>query len=111
VGKLSDIIEKDFGLKTIYQRNHMVNALAIGETQFLRANDDRLAFIVVNLGANNAYILPEPGVLATNGIVLTANGGHYIGKYNEDFIMTGNNWFGIAPLGAVNILCLEVIGR
>lgn len=111
MGKLTEMINNLFGIKTISRRNPIVGALAIVETQFLRSNDDRVSFLVTNLGGNNAYILNEPGVSATNGIVLTANGGFYIGKYDEDFILCGDAWYGIAPGGAVNILVLEVLGR
>lgn len=110
MGRLREIIEKLFGMKTISHRNRSVAAIAATETKVLPTDPDRLTFLIINLGANNAYILNRTGVSATNGIVLTANGGHYIGEYNKDFDMTGDNWFGIAPLGAVNILCLEVSG-
>lgn len=111
MGKLTDLIKGLFNIETYERRNPVVAALQAVQTQFLRVNDDRVAFLIVNLGVNVAYILNAQDVSATNGILIGANGGSINTIYSEDFFLVGEAWYGIAPAGAVNILVIEVLAR
>lgn len=110
MGKLTEMINNLFGVRTTSHHNPVVAALQIVSTKFLNVNDDRLGFLIVNLGANVAYILNNPDVSAVNGIMVGANGGAAHLIYKEDFTLVGDNWFGMAPGGPVNIMVLEVEG-
>ena len=110
MGVLSELIKRLFDIKTEPRINDDTNTINVAETRIVKPNDDRVEFLVINLGVNNAFILPEPGVSATRGILLTPNGGHYLCEYDKDFHLVGKDWYGCAPLGAVNVLILEVIG-
>lgn len=111
MGRLTDAIKGLYGFKAVTRQNPEVLVLQVAVTRFLPTDDDRLAFVIVNLGVNIAYINISNDVSATNGIELSANGGSVAMNFKEDFDMVGSCWYGTAPGGAVNILVLEVSGE
>lgn len=110
MGRLSEAIKNLLGFNTKSVRNPVVGALQVAATRFLAPSDDRLAFVIINTGVNAAYILNANDVTAANGVLLAANGGNVAMVHQEDLFLVGDEWWGLAPGGAVNILVLEVVG-
>lgn len=111
MGALEKVLQDRFGINTHSNENPVVAAFGVAAVIFLRNNPDRLAWTLVNLSANPAYVGLTNLVAATNGIYVPANGGALTMNWQEDFQMTGWAWWGITPAGASNIFVIEVVGR
>ena len=110
MGRLAELLKKEFGFETRTFYNRDTQTITVAGGRILRATPDRIAFLIVNCGANAAYVLPDPAVAANRGIVLNANGGFSFIWYKEDGDLPSFDWYGIAPGGAVNCVILEIVG-
>lgn len=110
MGRLSNLIQERFGGRTDSRRNPVVSQLGVTATEFLRPNDDRLQFILINLSLFPVFILPDSEVSTSNGIRLIASGGTIISNWEDDADLVGVSWFGIGDGGAANILVIETFG-
>ena len=108
MGALARYVAKKFGVKTRTIVNPIVNACAVTPTTLLRNNPDRLASIVVNLGATAMYIAWDQGVGANHGIYVAPNGGSQSFLADEDGELVGYELIGIAITGAVDVFVVEV---
>jgi len=105
------ILTKLFGCHTRSIENPIIaNTGGVAAVLILQNNPDRLAWTLINLGANPLYVGLTNLVSAVNGIFLAANGGQVTMKYDEDFQMVGWAWWAISPAGADAIYTLEVLG-
>jgi len=111
MGALETVLDSHFGTKTRSVENPVIAAIPAVAGIILRNNPDRLAFVIVNLGANPAYLGLTNAVGVANGIYVPANGGSVTMYWQEDFQMVGWAWWAVAPAGASNCYVLEVIGR
>jgi len=102
-----DISEKLFGVKTTYRINPLVAVLGTVTTRILRLNPKRMAFVLVNLSIRPIYISPNNDVSATNGIILTPNGGAMTVKFNEDIELQTLEWYGVGPVNNLAIFLIE----
>ncbi len=110
VRTLSELVEQELGVKTFPNINPLIVATggAVAE-RFLRNHPSRVAFIFVNLSANDAYIMIDNLVAAARGIFVPPNGGHAVVLWKEDFDLVGYDWWVITPAGGSNIFCLEMV--
>lgn len=104
-----DLLDERFGIRTRINQQPVVTQLETTDTLFLRADPNRLAFVVLNLGATNIHVKPNGGVTATNGIALVAGTGSLSLTLEDDFSLPTLEWHGIATTGAVAIFVLEVL--
>lgn len=109
VMNVAELLEQQFGVKTTHNVNPEVDQVATTVTKILSYNPRRLAFIMVNLGANEVCIAPDAGVLLTRGIYLAKTGGTLTIVWTEDFEMPTFEWYGIANTAAANFYVLEVL--
>lgn len=108
MGALADYCERRFGQRTRATFNPVVAACAATATVLLRNNPDRLAAIIVNMGANAMYLAWDQDVGITHGIYVAAGGGAVNLIADEDGELVGYELLGAAPAGAVDILVVEV---
>lgn len=86
-----------------------VTTAALLETVLIN-NDDRVAFIVVNLTTSDIYLAPRRYPGADRGLLLQANGGLVAFSVRDDFVMPALQWHinNIAyPAG--DVLVIQVI--
>ena len=107
---LSRYIAKKFDTTTRSVQNPVTDTVLTSVTQILRNNPDRLAFNVVNLGANNIYIGFDREVSATKGIFIQNSGGSMGVIADDDGELTGYEVFAIAIGGSSVIFVLETEG-
>lgn len=90
---LKDLLNRQFGVKTRSVINPLVSTLTGGVDQVLSNNPNRLAWLIMNLGANAAYgsYLRDPS--STKGFMLSALGGTASTIWNEDFELVGQEVF------------------
>lgn len=110
MGKLDEILTDFFKCKTHTIENPVIAASAAVPAVFLRNNPDRVAWVLVVLGANPCYLGLTNGIGVANGILVPAGGGWRSMYWQEDFQMVGWAWWIVSPAGASVIYTLEVIG-
>lgn len=93
---LSNLIEKQYGVKTSYAENPITATVLTTVTRLLGNNPNRLSFLIVNMGSSAIYVSPQSSVSSSRGIVLGANGGFLSQIWSEDFDMVGFEWYSIA---------------
>lgn len=105
---LQDLIDKQFGVKTFPKENPVISSVDATAKKVLDNNPNRVAWIIINLSANNIYVALSRDVSSSKGILLSPNGGFASMVWDEDFQMTGWEIWAIAPAGASAIYVLEV---
>ena len=108
---LADVIAKQFGVKTFTRLNPDASSVGLTAARILGNTPNRLAFIFVNLSANNIYLNPINPPTATNGVRVGANGGNLVVLFSEDFDLVGYEWLGLADGAGSSFLALEVISQ
>lgn len=74
MGRCKEFVERQWGFPTETVPNVVVLNAATA-VQVMQNNPNRVAFLVMNLGANIGYVAPTSGAAALFGILLAANGG------------------------------------
>jgi len=108
---LHELLQTHYGLRTSYRINPEVTRVETETTRVLSFNPNRLGFVIVNNGGSNIYISPEIVTLVGglySGIMLVPNGGTLVMKWDVDFELVSNEYFGLAEGAASNIYALEV---
>ena len=108
---LRDLIDARFGTKTETRINPGASSIGVAALVILPNNPKRLSAIINNLGAAAVYIKPAPDVSASSGVRLAPNGGQATLIWDEDFELTGYEWWAIADAPATAVLTLEVVTR
>jgi len=93
---VAELIEKRFGMVTRANANPLVDEVNIAITRVLPNNPNRLAWIILNLSANNVFIALDNDCSPAHGILLTPNGGSATMIYEEDFEATCWEVYGVA---------------
>lgn len=75
------------------------------------SNPDRVGLIMINQGAQDAFIALTPAVSTSFGIKLFANGGSVTMQVRDDFTLPSRQWYGFGNGGAVSIYVLEQISE
>ncbi len=108
---LRDLITARFGVQTELRLDPVTNTVGVTPVVVLTNNPDRLSVLVVNLSAVGVYLKPAPNVSASSGVKLNANGGTFSLLWEEDFHLTGYEWWAIAEAAGASILVVEVQAR
>lgn len=107
---LADLLMERFKVKTRAVENpEALTAASTTAQKVLSNNPNRLAFTIMNLGAEVSYVGLTDGVSTTKGIRLDASGGFFSCVWDEDFQMTGWAWWIIATSGTPAVYALEVV--
>lgn len=106
---LQGLIESQFGVKTSYDINPITGSVLVTVTKVLNIDPNRLAFIVMNMGANDVYLSPSNTVAVGNGILLQPGGGGVALVWDEDFNMVGLDWYAIADGGTSNVYVMPIV--
>ena len=106
---VQELLEREYKVKTVYDVNPEVNAVATAKTKILSYNPRRVSFVLINLGANYICVAPDSNVSLTRGIYLVPQGGTLSMVWTEDFEMPTFEWYAIADTNPCNIYVLEVL--
>ncbi len=106
---LRELISREFGVKTTYRKNPLVSQCAVARTKLLSNNPNRVAFVMVNLGANDVYIGFDVETSNTSGILLASAGGGISLNYRYEFDLVASEVHGVATAGASNMYILEIV--
>ena len=106
---LKDLLERQYGVKTDTIINPLVVQVETTVTQLLKPNPNRLAWTLINLGANPVYAAFTPDVATTKGIYCSATGGVVGLLWSEDFELVCYPVWAIVESAAAAIYLVEVV--
>lgn len=104
---LAQLVQDLLGVKTFTRINPVKATAGVAAAQVLRQNPNRVAFVYVNLSANDIRFAPRADVSTTLGIRVASSGGSVTALYTEDFDLVGLEWFDIADVAASAIFVME----
>lgn len=110
MGRLSQVIEKEFGFPIREEFTPFAEALSTTAERILKGNPDRISWDVFNLGTVAVYLAHESTVSSTNGFYVGANGGHVGMVWDEDGELVGFEVWAIAASGTPSIFIKAVEG-
>src|SRR6267142_1657425 len=105
---LAALLEDKFGTKATPFKNRL-GVATIGVTPVkIYANDPtRFAFEFFNLSTFNIYLLDDPSVSASKGILAAPTGGSVVLLWEEDFELVAAEWWAVGASAALNYLAYE----
>lgn len=110
-GALLKLIAARFGIRTRAVANRELATIGTTVARILGNNPNRVGFTIINLGTNVVFVHFARDVSTTLGIRLGGAGAFVTLLYDEDFHLTGWEWFAVADAGAANnVLVIEVEG-
>jgi len=105
---LADLLRERFGVETYPRVNPVTDTVGTSVQMVAGANPNRLGLVMVNLSANEIFVLPERTVSPSRGIRLGPAGGFFSLVWDEDFHLVAWDWYGIATGPGSPIMVLEV---
>jgi len=107
--RLADLLQEKLGTKATPFFNRLgVTNVGLTPTRIFANDANRFAWIFINLSANAIYLLTDPTVSASKGILAGANGGFLSALWEEDFELVSNEWWCVASGAASNLLAYEI---
>lgn len=103
-----ELVEREFGVKVAFVDSLANREVGVNAQVILAQNPRRLAFVIVNLSANNVFVAPRPDVGSDRGIFLSPSGGQLVVNWREDLILPAVEWSGIASGANSDIYVLEI---
>lgn len=105
---LHKLIDQRFGLRTrgVPNPDNVQQSTTVG--LILRNNSSRLAATIINLGTNPVFMTPDSAPSTSRGIRIGPNGGAVTLLWDEDFNVTGMEWFGVTDAGTSDLFVLEI---
>ncbi len=100
-------LRKKFGGN--FREQESTPVIGAAAAQVVGNNPDRLALLVVVLGANTLFAGLLQTVSANNGIQVAPNGGSLSLLVDEDFTFCTRQLFAVAPGGNTQLYVLELI--
>jgi len=106
---LKDVLERMYGVKTDMVVNPLAAQIETTPTPLLLNNPNRLAWTLINLGANHVMLAFTADVSLTKGIYVAQTGGIMGLLFSEDFELVTYPVWGIADTAAAGIYLVEVV--
>lgn len=106
---LSQMLVDLYGVKSTHHLSNSGFTVGVAITNIIKANPNRLSFLIVNLSGNALYISPRPDVSAVQGIYVAPNGGNIQLTWDKDFELVSQEYFAIASGANSQIFILENI--
>lgn len=112
VGTVQQLIEARYGVRLTPYENPLITSVGVTPLIVFNNNPRRISFVIVNCSANVMYLSRTNAVAATNGIVLTANGGSVTMDMENDFSLPTLEWWIVAggAASALYSISYEVYG-
>ncbi len=95
IGAVAEYVSQIFKGPIIVNDNQLT--LALGITQILPNDSERVFLYFVNLSSNDVFVSPFSQPTATNGILLGANGGSISLNVTTDFQLVSHPWYVFSP--------------
>lgn len=106
---LKTVLERHYGVKTDIRINPLVSAVPTSVVQLLKPDPNRLAWTLINLGANHLFVGFAPDVASDKGVYVSATGGVFGLLFLEDFDLCAFPVYAIADTAECDIYLVEVV--
>lgn len=106
---LEQLLDSMLGIHSRFVINDLVSTVGVTSQQIMRANPNRLGFVIFNLSVVSLYVSPQSDVSATRGMYVASNGGYISVQWDKDMQLPASEWFGIAGGAASSIFIIENI--
>jgi hypothetical protein len=106
------LLEAKYGVRLLERENPEVTAVGVAAVTILKNHPGRVAFILINLSANNLYVAPNAAVSTSLGVFVPPGGGMLSSSMEDDFTLPTREWWAIAggAASAIYLLSLEIYG-
>lgn len=110
-GNVRDLLQQKLGVPVSSIPRDVNVPLAGPATQIAAQRADRVAMLIVNLGAFNLNAAPQGGALpsSTHGILLQGNGGGVVLWWEQDGELPAYEWLGLPVGGTTSVFVLELV--
>lgn len=109
VADVQGLIERELGVKTSSRQSDPASTISQAAVVIFKPDPRRLFFLFVNMGTGTIFLAPRPGVSATDGIFIPANGGTLSSSFRDDFILPALEWSGLGADANIPFYTLEVL--
>lgn len=107
---LAELLQDKFGSKGVPFRNRQgVATIGLSAVKIYGNDPTRYALEFFNLSPSNIYLLDDPSVAATKGILCGPNGGSIVMLWEEDFELVAGEFWAIGQGAALNYLAYEIV--
>ncbi len=106
---IRDLLNKRFGVPFYPAFNRELVNVPLGLTRILRQDPSRIAFIMVNDGANDVALYPLAQGAPIRSFVPAANGGVVSGSWEEDGELISTEWAALGAATPTPVLVLETL--
>lgn len=106
-GAVAEIIAKE--VSGPFSTRERVVTVAVTATQLLRANPERVGWVLTNTGAAQVTIGFRASTPAADTLPMQANGGGLSANVREDFILPTFPLFGIVSAGTSTVHVIEIV--
>lgn len=106
-GAALNYLRKKFGGN--FREQESTPVIGVAAAQVVGNNPDRLALLIMDLGASTLFAGLLPTVNANAGIQIAPNGGSMSLIVDEDFTFTTRQFFAVSPGGNTQLYVLELI--
>jgi hypothetical protein len=94
---IHELIAESLGVDNIRVGDNPLNEdVDIASKVILKSDPMRYAFLLVNVSANDIYLVPRRAVVGTAGILLGANGGFFALNWRDDLVLPAVEWHAAA---------------
>jgi hypothetical protein len=106
---LADLIAERFNRRVRAVANPELTSVGTTASILFNNNPNRVGFLVMNLSPNLMYVNITHEVSSSNGILLDANGGGFVGIWDEMFTPVAWAWWIVAAGAGSNLFSLEIV--
>lgn len=104
---VQQLIAEKIGKNTTPKENPITSTVGTSATRILSNNPRRVAFVLINLGSYPIYLSPSNDPSTTKGIYIAESGGQISLNYENDFELTGGEFWAVADGGNSEIYVLS----
>jgi len=107
---LAELLQDKFGTKATPFKNRLgVATIGLSAVKIYGNDPTRFVMEFFNLSASNIYLLDDPSVSATKGILCGPNGGSVVLLWEEDFELVAGEFWAIGAGAALSYLAYEIV--
>jgi len=106
---IRDLLEALYQVAITPRFQRELNTVQVASGIILRQDPSRIAFTIVNVGANDVNLVPSGQPAPTRGFICAANGGTVSAEWKEDGELINREWTAFAVGSASPVLVLETL--
>jgi len=106
---IRDLLNVRFGVPFTPAFQRSADVIGTAVQLVLKQDPSRIAFTIVNVGANDVGIIPRGQPTGQKSFIVAANGGVLSGQWDEDGEVISQEWRGFANGAPSSCLIMETL--